>query len=193
MTETPEPKKPETPYQGYPEGGYPPPPPPGAYQGGYPPPPPQPYSAGYPGYPGYPGPDGMGGYGQPPAAPKNGLGIAALVVGILSLPAVLTVFGGFVLGLVAIVLGFIGYRRAKKGEATNGGIAIAGVVIGLLGIVLNAALIAFGVWGFLQVGGRDYFDCMQQAGSDTSAQMQCEDEFRGNLENRFSVTLTPTP
>jgi hypothetical protein len=135
----------------------------------------------------------MGGYGQPPAAPKNGLGIAALVVVILSLPAVLTVFGGFVLGLVAIVLGVIGYRRAKKGVATNGGIAIAGAIIGLLGIVLNAALIAFGVWGFLQVGGGDYFDCMQQAGNDTSAQVQCEDEFRGNLENRFSVTLTPTP
>jgi hypothetical protein len=191
MTETPDPNKPETPYQGgYSGGGYPPPPPPGAYQGGYPPPPPQPYSGGYPGYP---GPDGMGGYGQPPVAPKNGLGIAALVVGILSLPAVLTVFGGFVLGLVAIVLGVIGYRRAKKGAATNGGIAIAGAVIGLLGIVLNAALIAFGVWGFLQVGGGDYFDCMQQAGNDTSAQVQCEDEFRGNLENRFSVTLTPTP
>ncbi|ANW65296.1 hypothetical protein BCA37_18425 [Mycobacterium sp. djl-10] len=191
MTETPDPNKPETPYPGgYSGGGYPPPPPPGAYQGGYPPPPPQPYSGGYPGYP---GPDGMGGYGQPPAQPKNGLGIAALVVGILSLPAVLTVFGGFVLGLVAIVLGVIGYRRAKKGAATNGGIAIAGAVIGLLGIVLNAALIAFGVWGFLQVGGGDYFDCMQQAGNDTSAQMQCEDEFRGNLENRFSVTLTPTP
>jgi hypothetical protein len=191
MTETPDPNKPETPYQGgYSGGGYPPPPPPGAYQGGYPPPPPQPYSGGYPGYP---GPDGMGGYGQPPVAPKNGLGVAALVVGILSLPAVLTVFGGFVLGLVAIVLGVIGYRRAKKGAATNGGIAIAGAVIGLLGIVLNAALIAFGVWGFLQVGGGDYFDCMQQAGNDTSAQVQCEDEFRGNLENRFSVTLTPTP
>jgi hypothetical protein len=191
MTETPDPNKPENPYPGaYSGGGYPPPPPPGAYQGGYPPPPPQPYSGGYPGYP---GPDGMGGYGQPPVAPKNGLGIAALVVGILSLPAVLTVFGGFVLGLVAIVLGVIGYRRAKKGAATNGGIAIAGAVIGLLGIVLNAALIAFGVWGFLQVGGGDYFDCMQQAGNDTSAQMQCEDEFRGNLENRFSVTLTPTP
>jgi hypothetical protein len=193
MTEPPESPKPDTPYQGG-TPGYPPPPS-GPYQGGYPPPPPQPYSTGYPGYPGYQGYPGYegGGYAPPPAAPKNGLGIAALVVAILSLPAVLTVFGGFVLGLVAIVLGFIGYRRAKKGEATNGGIAIAGIVIGLLGIVLNAALIAFGVWGFLQVGGGDYFDCMQQAGNDTSAQLECEDEFRGNLENRFSVTLTPTP
>jgi hypothetical protein len=174
-------QNPGSPYSGsqYPAPQYPPP---GQYAGGYPPPPPQPY-AGY-----------EGGFGAPaPTAPKNGLGITALVLAILSLPAALTVFGGFILGLVAIVLGFIGYRRVKKGEATNGGVAIAGIVLGLLGIILSAALIAFGVWGFLKVGGGDYFDCMQQAGDDTSAQLQCEDEFRGNIENRFSVTLTPTP
>jgi Domain of unknown function (DUF4190) len=174
---------PSYPSQSYPPpepGSYPPPqypPPSGPYAGGYPPPPPQPY----------------GPYSPPPAAPKNGIGIAALVVALLSLPAVLTVVGGFILGLVAIVLGFLGYSRVKKGEANNGGIAIAGIVLGLVGIVLNAALIAFGVWGFMKVGGGDYFDCMEQAGVDRSAQLQCEEEFRGNIENRFSVTLTPTP
>lgn len=176
------------PAQPYPPSSYPPPsyPPPssypqqyptGPYPGGYPPPPQQPYAA----------------YTPPPTGPKNGIGIAALVVALLSLPAVLTVFGGFVLGLVAIVLGFLGYRRVKKGEANNGGIAIAGIVLGLVGIALNAALIAFGVWGFMKVGGGDYFDCMTSAGDDRAAQLQCEDEFRGNIENRFSVTLTPTP
>ncbi len=104
----------------------------------------------------------------------------------------LTVFGGFVLGLVAIVLGFLGYSRAKKGEADNGGIAIAGVVLGFLGIVLNAVLIAVGVWGFMKIGGGDYVDCMQRAGNDRAAQLQCEEEFRGKIENQFSVTLTPT-
>jgi hypothetical protein len=49
------------------------------------------------------------------------------------------------------------------------------------------------VWGFFKVGGRDYVDCMQKAGNDRSAQAQCEDEFRGHLENQFSITLTPTP
>ncbi|CAN5535048.1 hypothetical protein BH11ACT7_BH11ACT7_19170 [soil metagenome] len=172
---------PQYPPQQYPPQQYPPQQP-GQYPGGYPPPPPQPYS-------GY-----EGGFGAPPPAPpKNGLGTTALILAILSLPAALTVFGGFALGLVAIVIGFIGYRRVKKGEATNGGVAIAGIVLGLLGIVLSAALIAFGVWGFLKVGGGDYFDCMQRAGDDTSAQLQCEDEFSGNIENRFSVTLTPTP
>jgi Domain of unknown function (DUF4190) len=173
---------PDYPPQGYPPQGYPPgaypgayPPPPG---GGYPPPPPQPYA----------------GYGAPPtAAPKNGLGIAALIVGILSLPAALTIFGGFILGVIAIILGFIGYRRARSGEATNGGMAIGGIVLGVLGAILSAVLIAVGVWGFNQFGGRDLMDCMQRAGNDSVAQQQCEEQFKGNLENRFSITPTPTP
>lgn len=178
---------PEPPPQGYPP--YPPPaqyspqysgaypPPPGPYPGSYPPPPPMPY----------------GGYGQVPAAPKNGLGLSALVSGLLSVPAAFTVIGGFLLGLLAIALGFVGHGRARRGEATNGGIAIAGIVLGVLGIILSVVL-AVTMWGlFKEFGGRDLVDCMQEAGSDRAAQQQCEEEFRGNLEDRFSITLTPGP
>lgn len=180
------------PSQGYPSQGYPPPGyppqgyPPGAYPGAYPPPP----GAGYP----PPPPPPYAGYGAPPtAAPKNGLGIAALIAGILSLPAAFTIFGGFILAVIAIVLGFIGYRRARTGEATNGGMAIGGIVLGVLGAIVSAVLIAVGVWGFNQFGGRDLMDCMQQAGNDRAAQQQCQEEFKGNLEDRLSITLTPTP
>ena len=176
------------PYPGPP--GYPPPSyPPGVYPGSYPPPP----GSGYPGYPPAP-PAPYSGYGAPvPTAPRNGLGIAALIAGILSLPAAFTIFGGFILALVAIILGIVGYRRSRTGESTNGGMAIGGVGLGVLGIVLSAVLIAIGIWGFNTFGGRDYFDCMRQAGNDRAAQLQCEDDFKGNLENRLSITLTPTP
>jgi len=156
--------------------GYPPPPP-GAYPGAYPPAPPQPYA----------------GYAPPPPAPKNGFGIAALICGLLSLPAAFTVFGGFILALIAIVLGIIGYRRAKRGEATNGGIAMGGVVLGILGIIVSAVLIAVGVWGFLKFGGNDLVDCLDRAGSDPAAQLDCQNQFTNNLEDRLSITLTPTP
>ena len=152
-----------------------PPPPSGVYPGSYPPPPP--YS----------------GYSAPPAGPKNGLGLAALISSILSLPAAFTVVGGFILAIVGIILGFLGRGRAKRGEATNGGVAVAGIILGVLGIVVSSALIALGVWGFVKVGGGDYFDCMRQAGTDQSAQLQCESEFRSGIEERFSITLTPTP
>jgi hypothetical protein len=148
----------------------PPPPPGGAYPGSYPPP----YS----------------GYMPPPTAPKNGLGIAALVVAIIAL---LTVVGGVVLGVVAIILGFLGWGRARRGEANNGGIAIAGIVLGFLSIIEAIVVIGFALWGFDQAGGTDYVDCLSNAGNDEQAVQQCVDQFRGRLENEFSVTVTPTP
>lgn len=167
---------PSYPPQAYSQGGYPPPGTyaPGSYPpGSYPPPP----------YPGYPPPL--------PAGPRNGLGTGALIASILSLPAALTVFGGFILAIAGIILGIMGYNRARRGEATNGGMAIASIVLGILGIILSAALIALGIWGFLKVGGGDYVDCVQRAGSDTAARIQCEEQFRESLNERLSVTPTP--
>jgi Domain of unknown function (DUF4190) len=149
----------------YPPGTYPP--------GSYPPPP----------YPGYPGPL--------PTGPRNGLGTGALIASILSLPAAFTVFGGFILAIAGIVLGVMGYNRARRGEATNGGMAIASIVLGVLGIILSAALIALGIWGFLKVGGGDYVDCVQRAGSDPIARIHCEEQFRESVNERLSVTPTP--
>ncbi|KUH98054.1 DUF4190 domain-containing protein [Mycobacterium sp. IS-3022] len=152
-----------------------PPPPPqyGAYPGSYPPPP-----QGYPGYP------------PPATAPKNGLGIASLVIAIVAL---VSVFGGIVLGVVAVILGFLGWGRAKRGEATNGGMAVAGIVLGFLSIIEAIVLIWLAVWGFNQVGGTDYIDCISRAGNDQEAVQQCAEEFQQRVEDEFSVTLTPTP
>jgi hypothetical protein len=153
-----------------------PPPPPqyGAYPGSYPPPPPQPYS----------------GFTPPPTGPRNGLGVAALVVAIIAL---LSVVGGVVLGVVAIILGFLGLGRARRGEATNGGIAVAGIVLGLISIIEAVVVIALAVWGFNEAGGTDYIDCVSKAGNDGQAIQQCADQFRDRVENQFSITITPTP
>jgi len=146
----------------------------GGDPGSYPPPPPQPYA----------------GYAPPPQGPSNGLGIAALVVAIVAL---LSVVGGVVLGVVAIILGFIGYGRAKRGQATNGGVAVAGIVLGLLSIIEAIAVIALAVWGFNEAGGTDYVDCLSKAGSDEQAIQQCAEQFRDRVENQFSITVTPSP
>jgi hypothetical protein len=125
------------------------------------------------------------------SAPKNGLGIASLVVAIISL---LSVVGGVVLGFVAIVLGFMGRGRAKRGEANNGGIALAGIILGFLSIIEAIVVIGLMVWGFKEVGGTDYVDCLSRAGSDQEAVQQCADQFTDNLETQFSITVTtPTP
>jgi Domain of unknown function (DUF4190) len=163
---------PPYPPQGYPPQGYPPPPapPPGSWY-----PPPYPYAS----------------YGPPPVAERNGLGTGALIASVASLPAAFTVFGGFILAIAGIVLGIMGYNRARRGEATNPGIAIAGIVVGVLGVILSVALVALGIWGFYKVGGVDYVDCIQRAGSDTVQRMRCEEQFRDSLHERLSVTPTP--
>lgn len=171
----------------------PPPPPNPAQQQAYPPQQPYGYGAAPGGYPPPPqGGYGYGGYGAGPVqqAPKNGMGIASLVVAIISL---LSVYGGALLGIIAVILGVIGRGRAKRGEATNGGVALAGIVLGLLSIIVSIVAIVLTVQFVKEVGGTDLYDCLQQAGNDSDAQQQCQDEFQQNIEDQFNISLTPSP
>jgi hypothetical protein len=136
------------------------------------------------------------GQGAVPPAPRNGMGTAALILAIIGLLICWIPFAGFlglVLGLVAMILGFIGRGRAKRGEANNGGVALGGIVLGFFAIVgaIASAVIFFFI--FKEAGFTDYYDCMTKAGNDTTAQQQCADQFQHNLETRFSMTLTNTP
>lgn len=133
------------------------------------------------------------GYTPPPTGPKNGLGIAALVLAIVALVFCWSVFGGIILGLVAVIIGFAARGRVKRGEATNGGVAIAGIVLGFLAIIVSLVFIPIWIGVFDEVGFTDYTDCMMQAGSDQEAQQQCADQFQERVEDRFSITPTPTP
>ncbi len=66
------------------------------------------------------------------------MGIAALVLGIAQFPLGLFCFLGLICGILAIVLGRLGMGKAKRGEATNGGIAKAGLILGIVGVALLA-------------------------------------------------------
>ena len=149
--------------------------PPGSYPPGYPP---------FPGYDGGP---------QPPAAPKNGLGIASLVLAVIGLLSVVTVFAPIALGIVAVVLGFPAHARAKRGTANNGGVAIARIVLGGLAIVVGLAFIAIWTTVWKHVRGGDYIDCTQKAGANHVLQQHCADQFRQSVQDRLNVTLTPVP
>ncbi|MFE6976859.1 DUF4190 domain-containing protein [Streptomyces sp. NPDC057682] len=96
--------------------------------------------AGYPGYTGYP----ANGWGP---APANGLGIASLVLGIISV-VLFCLWGlGIVLGVLALIFGLIGRGRAKRGEADNAGVALAGIILGSVGMVVSAAFLGLMIWG----------------------------------------------
>ncbi len=114
-----------------------------------PPPPLAPGGAGVPGGYGYPG-YGQG-YGWPGmrTPPQNGLGTASMVLGILAC-ALFCLYGvvSLVLGVLAVVFGIKGRRKAESGLADNHGQAQAGFVMGIVGIVLGVAvivLIAIGI------------------------------------------------
>jgi Na+-driven multidrug efflux pump len=143
----------------------------------YPPPPPQPYS----------------GFAPPPTGPRNGLGTAALALAIVGLLFCWTVAGGVILGLCAVIIGSVGQGRVKRGEATNSGVAIGGIVLGFLAIIVSLVFIPIWIGVFDAVGGTGYVDCLSKAGSDDKAIQQCADQFRDRVENQFSITVTPTP
>ncbi|WP_228989902.1 DUF4190 domain-containing protein [Streptomyces sp. DH8] len=114
-------------------------PPPAAHYG-YPAPPAQPYG-GYPGYGAY----GVGPAGWGPV-PNNGLGTAAMVIGIVSVVGFCLYGLNIVLGILALIFGIIGLGRAKRGEATNRGMALAGVILGSVGIVVGATILGLIIW-----------------------------------------------
>ncbi|MFF0436858.1 DUF4190 domain-containing protein [Streptomyces sp. NPDC004327] len=127
------------------------PPPPVAPGGafGYPAPATPPAGAQQPGY-GYPAPTsaypayGASGYGQPgwgPPTPSNGMGTASMVLGIIAVAGFCLWGFGAILGILALIFGIIGLKKAGRGEATNRGMAIAGVVLGSIGILVSAAFL----------------------------------------------------
>ncbi|BEP13072.1 hypothetical protein acdb102_13830 [Acidothermaceae bacterium B102] len=116
------------------------------------------------------------GYGGPvySSGPQNGMGIAALVLGLLALLLGLFIIGGL-FGAVAIGLGFAGRGRVKQGLADNKGVATAGIITGLIGILLaclTVTLLVVGTVSFLH--SNTVKDIRQCLSNDKSQQAACE-------------------
>ena len=127
----------------YPPPGYPTAPPAYPAPSGYPPPPGYAPPPGYPPPPTYPPsyqqPYGHNPYGYP-IAPSDGLGTAALVLGIIG---VILAFGviGIIPSILALIFGIIVRKRANRGRASNGGQALAGLILGIVGIVVSIGMV----------------------------------------------------
>lgn len=169
----PPPNVPGAPAPGGPPPGYPygyPPAAPGygPYPGAYPPPP-MPYGDQYPGM---------------PTAMRNGLGVAALVLGILGVfPGAFLCGLGILLGAVAIVLGVAGRRRVARGEANNGGVALAGMITGGVAVVASAALLLLGVSLVKNAGFSEFMQCVSDAAGDQVKTEQCTNEFQQRVDD----------
>jgi uncharacterized protein YndB with AHSA1/START domain len=75
------------------------------------------------------------------ASRGNGLAVASLIVGVASLVPLL----GVVAAPFAIGLGMLGLGRARKG-APHGGLAVAGLVLGIVGVLVTAFVLSWAVY-----------------------------------------------
>jgi hypothetical protein len=106
----------------------------------------------------------------PLARPRNGLGVAALVVGVASLVAALSFIlfpVGLLGGLAAVVLGGIAAIRGKAKGATNPGQAVAGIICGVLALAVAIVLsVRFGTFVARNTSVFTTFDnCIAKAGN----------------------------
>lgn len=84
------------------------------------------------GYPGYPGP--------PMQPPTNGFAIASLVLGIF------IIFWG-IPSVLALVFGYIARKQIRERNEGGSGLAIAGIVLGWVGVAIWMIVLVFIVIG----------------------------------------------
>lgn len=119
------------------------------------------------------------------------MAIAALVLGILGVLSFWTIVGGVLFGLLAVILGVIAMVKVNRGTGGGMVMAVIGLILGVLAIigVIVVGIVGWGIWQ--DSGGRDFVDCVSNAGGDQSAVSRCEDEFNQRLEDQYGVTIAP--
>ena len=124
------------------------------------------------------------------SGPDNSAGVAALVLGIVSIVAALNGWWLFLIpiaiatGILAIVFGRRGRKRADEGSATNRGQATAGFVLG----TVTLSLVALTAIGFFAFGGWDGRDGEWK---DDDSFSECIDDADGVADLRLCIESFP--
>ena len=105
------------------------------------------------------------------------MGTAGLVLGIVAIVLSWTVVGGIVLGILAIIFGGIGRSRVRRDEADNRRSANAGIITGIVGVLLAGALIAFGFTILNSPAGKNLQQCLKNANGNKAAVSQCDTQY----------------
>lgn len=123
---------------------------------------------------------GSGGYGGGGASSSsNWMGIAALVLGVLALLGSWIPFINLLsvaLAIIGLVLGIMGMRRAKRGEATNRGLSLTGVVLSAIALVVSLVITV----GFTALIGSNIDQVANCAELPPEEQQACIEESIGN-------------
>jgi hypothetical protein len=82
---------------------------------------------------------------EPVQPPRNGLGTAGFVLGLIGLVFSFIPIVGVVawpLVIVGLILSVIGFARTRSGRATNKGLALAGAILSVVGLVVCIVWVA---------------------------------------------------
>jgi ABC-type dipeptide/oligopeptide/nickel transport system permease component len=120
----------------------------------------------------------------PAAVParKNGLAVAALILGILACVLFWTVIGGILVGLIAVVLGIIAAVKARGGRAPHRAMAIIGTVLGALALIASVIIVAVGVSILNSSEFKNFNDCVRHVHSQADRD-QCTKDFKQDVSN----------
>ncbi len=80
-----------------------------------------------------------------PDAPRNELGVASLILGVVGL-FTCWLLVGVPFGVAAVVTGDVARRRVQRGAANNPRAAMAGIVLGAVAIVAGLATLGYYAW-----------------------------------------------
>lgn len=92
--------------------------------------------------------------GNMPPKQTDGLGIASMVLGIVSIICCWATFFGFLLGVVGLILGLC----AKKSDGKKSGFAIAGIITSSIGVALGILCFIFIIARIEIYPSENYFD-----------------------------------
>ncbi|MGH3344291.1 MAG: DUF4190 domain-containing protein [Carbonactinosporaceae bacterium] len=104
----------------------------------------------------------------PPARARNGMGTAALVLAILALLVSWFLGAGILLGVLGLIFGFIGLGRLRRGDASNQGVTVAGLVLSGLAILISIGFLVVEIYVVTLVN-----DCISQGFDARSEIEQC--------------------
>lgn len=99
-------------------------------------------------------------------------GVAALVCALTAILAPLAVL----FGVIAVVLGVVGMKMARRAGITGKGVALGGLVTGLLGLLLGGAVLAGAA---VVVNDEQRLDQLQEWIDDRRAELPSADELTG--------------
>lgn len=100
-----------------------------------------------------------------------------LVLGLIAFLTGVTIVGGLLFGVPAILVG-ISSRRAGRAQQRRTGKAVAGIVLGALGLA-----IAGGIWLYIRDDVQRYQDCRKESVSIRQDQ-QCTRDLEHGLNAR---------